>query len=148
MSLVFSGPGGSTERRWIVYALLRDNVQHHLEGGEPGSSFPAIHAVSSALGGGKAQVSASELKDELERARALDDRPIDDLALSPRTVAVISHRWPPPKDGSTRLASEWGIRVPAAQGAKTLGEVFGNLIEDLLRVTGDGDGAEVEVIDN
>jgi hypothetical protein len=148
MSLVFTGPGGSTERRWIVYALLRDNVQHHLEGGEPGKSFPAVHAVSSALGGGKAQVSASELREELERARALEDRPIEELALSPRTVAVISHRWPPPKDASTKLASQWAIKIPAAHGAKTLGDVFGNLIEDLLRVAGDGDGAEVEVTDN
>lgn len=147
MSLVFTGPGGSTERRWIVYALLRDNVQHHLEGGTPGGDFPAIHAVSSALGGGTTTVSSAALRAELGKARALDERPIEELALSPRTVSVISHRWPPPQESSTQLATEWAIRVPAAHGAKTLGDVFGNLIEDLLRVAGDADDSEVEVTD-
>lgn len=148
MSLVFNGPGGSTERRWIVYALLRDNVQHHLEGGEPGTGFPAIHAISGALGGGKTEISAQALRSELSRAQELSARPAAELALSPRTVAVISHRWPPPKDGGTRLATEWGIQVPVAHGAETLGDVFGNLIGDLLRVVGDDGDAQVEVIDN
>jgi hypothetical protein len=46
MSLAFSGPGGSLEVRWIVYALLRDNVQHHLEGGKPSAAFSAVHETS------------------------------------------------------------------------------------------------------
>lgn len=148
MSLVFSGPGGSTERRWIVYALLRDNVQHHLEGGEPGGEFSAIHAISSALGGGNTEISGRTLREELGRALALATKPASELALSPRTVAVIAHTWPPPIGGKTRLASEWGVRVPIAHGAETLGDVFGTLIEELLRVAGTDGDSPVEVIDN
>jgi len=51
MSLSFTSDKGSFEERWIVYAFLRDCVQHHLEGGTPSSKFSALHKVSEALGG-------------------------------------------------------------------------------------------------
>lgn len=148
MSLIFSGPGGSTERRWITYALLRDNLQHHLEDGEPGSKFPTIHALADALSSVKATVSSNDLREEIERAQALCARPASDLALSARTVAVISHRWPMPDDVATRPASEWGIDLPMAHGAETLGDVFGGFLEDLQRIVGTEGDAPVEVIDN
>jgi hypothetical protein len=147
MSLVFTGPGGSAERRWIVFALLRDNVQHHLEGGTPSEAFQSIHGVASALGGGSVSLDAAALRKELEAARSLTSRPASDLALSTRTLAVISRRWPPPTDQKTELASELGWPIPAADGAQTLGDVFGDLIEELIRVTGAGSGV-VEVLDH
>jgi hypothetical protein len=146
MSLVFTGPGGSTERRWIVFALLRDNVQHHLEGGTPGESFQSIHGIAAALGGASVSIDAEKLRAELHSARALNERPASELALSTRTLAVISRRWPPPTDEKTELASELGWPIPAADGAQTLGDVFGDLIDELIRVAGAGAGV-VEVID-
>ncbi len=148
MSLTFSGPGGSAERRWIVYALLRDNVQHHLEGGESSGKFPQLDKISDALGAKSARVSAKGLAEELSRARQIVERPIEDLALSSRTVAVVSHFWPPPTDKKTRLASEHQVTIPFVMGAETLGDVFGSFIDELIVVaTGGKDDAEVEVID-
>ncbi len=147
MSLAFSGPGGTVERRWVVYALLRDNIQHHLEGGEPEQGFAAIHAIAAALGGGPVHVGAAELRAELLKASVLKARPIADLALSPPTISVITLRWPPPPGAETRLASEWGIELPLAAGATTLGEVFGTLIDELMTIVGSGEGGTVEVVD-
>jgi hypothetical protein len=149
MSLTFSGPGGTVECRWIAYALLRDNVLHYLEGGTPSGRFAALHGISLALGSSSVKVLASELGRELSRARSLCDRPIDDLALSARTFAVIAHTWPPPAARETKLASEFGTIPGFASGAKTLGDVFGGLIDELITVSSGGDAsAAVEVIDS
>lgn len=77
MSLCFTGPSGSVEQRWIVYALLRDNIEHHLENGRPGPAFEFIHSVGAALGGGTVVLNALRLRSEMGRARdALIGRPI------------------------------------------------------------------------
>ncbi len=136
MSLTFHGPRGGFERRWIVYAMLRDNVQHHLEGGAPTEAFSALHALGAALSRGEVTVPARKLHAELTRARGLLDRPIDDLAVSIRTRAICSLLFPLPNLQATELASaaEWTVPFPMAMG-KTLGDVFGSLVEELLHVT-------------
>jgi hypothetical protein len=45
MSMSFNGPNGWIEQRWTVYALLRDNVQHHLEDGAPTKESPEESAL-------------------------------------------------------------------------------------------------------
>lgn len=148
MSLTFVGPGGSSERRWIVYALLRDNVLHHLEGGVISGRFPGIHGVSLALGGNPVRILASELRRELEMAQPLRRKPIAELALSARTVAVIAHAWPLPEHATTRLASDWQMLPQSAVGAETLGDVFGTFLDELLAVASSGEpDAIVEVRD-
>ncbi|MFO0570724.1 MAG: hypothetical protein U0263_34125 [Polyangiaceae bacterium] len=148
MSLLFVGPSGSTERRWIIYALLRDNVLHHLEGGVPSGRFAVIHGVSVALGGNPVRILASELRRELSSAQALRTRPIAELALSARTVAVISHAWPLPEHSATRLAQDWNAFPQVAAGADTLGDVFGTFMDELIAVAKSDDaGAIVEVRD-
>jgi hypothetical protein len=148
VSLSFVGPGGSVERRWIVYALLRDNVQHYLEGGTISGRYAAIHGMAAALGGSPVRILASELCRELERARALMARPVEELALSGRTVAVISHQWPLPEGSATKLVGEWPRLPQLAPGAKTLGDVLGPFVEELLGVCAGGDAkAVVEVRD-
>jgi hypothetical protein len=149
MGLVFSGPGGSFERRWIVYAMLRDNVQHHLEGGTPSLGFSALHALSDAVLNGSATVSALKLRDEAERATVLIDRPISDLAVSIRTRAVTTRVFPLPEVRGTLLASlaGWGLPFPL-EHARKLGDLFGSLVDELLRVTeGAREGDEVTVSD-
>ena len=68
MSLSFHGPKGSLEQRWIYYAMLRDSVQHHIEGGKPTEDFDCLHRVSDALVEHRVTVPALRLRKELERA--------------------------------------------------------------------------------
>jgi hypothetical protein len=143
MSLSFIGAGGAFERRWILYALLRDNVQHYLEGGTPGGEFEAIHAISNALGAGAegVEVSASKLRSELavvgERLRNI---PIADLAISLRTRAVTTHCFPLPETRATGLARAVGWAIPFSTAkAETLEQLFGPFIQELLGVLGNGE---------
>jgi hypothetical protein len=150
MSLTFLGPKGAVERRWVVYALLRDNVQHHLEGGEPGKEFLALHELGEALVRGEVTVPAAKLHQELVRAReALLSRPIGELAASVRTRAVMTLSFPLPDARGTALVSESGWTPPVlVQGAETLADVFGSLLLELIAATeGAADGEVVRVID-
>ncbi|WP_438010731.1 hypothetical protein WME89_20000 [Sorangium sp. So ce321] len=151
MSLSFSGPKGWIEQRWIVYALLRDSIQHHLEEGRPGEEFKAVHEVAGALGGRRVMLPARKLHEELRRARdVLAGRPINALAISARTRAVISLCWPPRDDRETMLVSDWGDSVPllGGPGADSLDDVFGHLLDGLLRITeGASESDQVEVMD-
>jgi len=150
MSLSFIGPTGSFERRWIVYAILRDNVQHHLEGGVPGPQFAALHAIGGALAQGEVRVSAPVLHAELERVRPLLERPLLELAVSERTRAVCMLDLPLPAASATMLASSAGWQPPLpAHNPQTLGDVFGSLVVELLRVTeGAAEGDELTVVDS
>lgn len=146
----FTGPKGWIEQRWIVYALLRDNVQHHLEGGAPSKDFEALHSFASVLGGARVCVSAARLRDELTRAkRDLCARPIDDLAISLRTRSVIALSWPPPDRVETSLVKDSSSSIPMLGGnARSLDDVFGHLVDGLLRITeGASDVDVVEVND-
>lgn len=150
MSFSFTATKGSYEQRWIVYALLRDNVQHYFEGGQPSDTFGETHAIAGALGGSKVKLSANRLRNELLRAKAdLCSRPIADLAISLRTRSVMSLKWPPPEQRATMLLSETRETVPLLGDLPaTLDGVFGHFIEGLLGITeGCGPDDIVEVVD-
>ncbi len=135
MSLSFIGPGGSFEQRWICYALLRDTVQHHLEGGTPSGRFRALHSIASALGR-RIQVPAPELLQEVEAAATLLDRPVADLAISQRTGAILSLSWPIPEARQTQKLCEWEGRLELPyQDPKLLSDLFGTLVDGLRRIT-------------
>ena len=150
MSLLFHGPKGSAEHRWIDYALLRDNVQHHLEGGSPAGAFTHLHAVADALGGRVVSLPAAEIHAELDRARALLTRPVSELAISTRTHAVVSYAWPPPAEQRTRLVKDESTPLPSLTGRETtLADVFGSLLDDLMRITdGAAAGQQLTVTDH
>ena len=138
MSLLFKGPRGSVEQRWIVYALLRDNVQHYLEGGTPTEEFASVHGITEALGGKAVTVGAQALRRELVRAREeISDRPVSELAVSVRTLAVINLLWPPPEKRETMLLSACGRDIPFIDitGGKTMNDVFGLLLDELIQIT-------------
>lgn len=152
MSLTFVGPSGAFERRWIVYAILRDNVQHHLEAGKPSDAFGAIHAMGEALGRGPEgiAVNAARLRDELfvvrERLLSLT---IGQLAISVRTRAVTSMVYPLPDHRETGLvqALEWTLPLQL-NDAQCLGDVFGSLVTELLHAIGEaGPDDQVQVVD-
>jgi hypothetical protein len=150
MSLSFIGPKGAFERRWIVYALFRDNVQHHLEKGKPGADFAAIHSIADALGSGSngIEIPAAKLRAEIEIAKnKLRDIPISDLAVSLRTRAVVTRSFPLPDQPATALAGPMGWIVPWPTGhAETVGELFESFSDELLKILGDGSGNDVVTI--
>ena len=152
MSLSFTGPSGTAEHRWIVYALMRDNVQHHLENvpSSPGE-FESIHRIEQALGGTPVMLSAQRLRGELEAARGLLPRPIRDLAVSERTRSVIDRSWPAPREQARdTILAEGNVSIAwISPNARTLDEVFGNLVRSLLAITKDArENDVVEVYDS
>jgi hypothetical protein len=150
VSLTFEGPKGSFERRWVVYAMLRDNVQHHLEGGEPTTDFRRLHSLGEALSTGSVSVPALELRTELGRLDGLLALPISRLAISLRTRAVHTLSFPLPDLRATSLVSTvgWAPPFPLA-GAHTLSDAFGSLVVELRRITdGAAPGDEVTVTDS
>jgi hypothetical protein len=150
MSFTFQGPTGSFERRWIVYAMFRDNVQHHLENGEVSEAFRELHQLGNALVQGRVSVPAPELRREIQRSLPLLERSIDDLAVSVKTRSIQMLRLPLPAISGTTLASEIGWEAPfPLEGALTLSDAFGSLVAELLRITeGAKDGDLVTVIDS
>jgi len=145
MSLLFSGPKGNVEERWVVYAALRDNVQHHLEGGMPSEAFGVLHRVTEALGGGQTDLSATNLRACALRVKdELCALPIEQMAISARTRAVISMTWPLPDKRETCLVADWGGTIPFLRGDEsTLGDVFGDLVDALIRITEEAGGGDV-----
>ena len=50
MSISLLGPSGAYEFPWIRYALLRDNILHHLEHGTFTTSFSETYKIGTVLG--------------------------------------------------------------------------------------------------
>jgi hypothetical protein len=149
MSFAFFGPKGSFEVRWIVYALLRDNVQHHLEGGTPTAKFAELHEISEALVKEKVRVNALRLRGQIEQARAtLPHRPASDIALSGRTRAALTADWPPESE-TTTLVGKAVLAIPLlSQNIQTMADAFGGLLDELLEITqGATESDWVEVVD-
>jgi len=147
VSLTFLMPRGGFETRWIVYALLRDNVQHHLEGGCSSQAYAAIHSIAAALGGKRISVPAHQLRDEAGRALdALGERNISELAIGGRTEAAISLAWPP-HAVDTRILGDSVLALGLGE-PRTLGEVFGTLLRAIVDGTKDATIYDVvEVVD-
>ena len=151
MSMIFIGPSGSCEFPWIQYALLRDNITHYFGSKGRAGGFSELQRAGEALGGRAVTASAMRLREEMARAQALCLLTLDKLAISDRTKDVFFlHRMPAhPPFLSTQLAG-LDLQLPWSGGeARSLGDVFGTLIESLLAITqGARDTDVVEVIDN
>jgi hypothetical protein len=151
MSLTFLGPSGDHEERWITFALLRDNVVHHLDPGRSDPGLAVLYRVTEALGGRRVLLDAAQLRAAAERAeRQLRSLPISQLAISSLTQAVLGQVWPAPQQLSTRLVERWEDLADTTAGAMTLGDVFGSLLTALEELTRGElpSGAQVEVIDS
>ncbi len=148
MSMTFIGPAGSCEFPWIQYALLHDNVLHHFKNKEEAGSFCELHRAGEALGGRTVTVSAMRLREELSQAQALCLVPVEKLAISAQTQAILSVQTDRQPDGLPELASPW-LRLPwTIAEPRSLGDIFGNLVAGLLDITSGAKESDlVEVID-
>lgn len=138
------------ELRWVAYALLRDNVLHHLEAGKPKGAFSALHGAAAALRGDTVKLDAVALAGELEAAKVLLEKPASELAVSMRTRAMVSVSWPlPAQPTETALARDCDFEPPSVgPGARTLDDVVGYVVRGLAGVTaGAKAGDVVEVVD-
>jgi len=146
MSLSFTTEEGAVEIRWIVYALIRDNVQHYLEAGASASRFETIKQISAALGGPPVSLSASRLAEELAVVeRDLLPRPIAELAITARTRAVIHLQWPEVTGPESDVVGPLAILGALTHGAKTLDDVFGGTVRDLRELAASA-GADRRVL--
>ena len=148
MSMTFIGPAGSCEFPWIQYALLHDNVLHHFKHTEEAVRFREIHRVGKALGGRTVTVSAMRLREELSHAQALCIVPVEKLAISAQTQAILSVQTAQQSDGLPELKSPW-LRLPwTIAEPRSLGDIFGNLVAGLLDITSGAKESDlVEIID-
>jgi hypothetical protein len=89
MKLVFTGRSGAGLCDWDSFALLRDNVQHFVEGGVLSGRFSALHGIAQAVDGDSCRVDAVRLRLEVLQAwAALWPVSVNDAAVSSRTRAV------------------------------------------------------------
>jgi hypothetical protein len=117
MKLVITGRSGAGMCDWDSFALLRDNVQHFVEGGVQSGRFSALHGIARAVDGHSCKVDAVRLRLEvLQASSALWPVSVEGAAVSSRTRAV--------REGAT---------VPAA--ASVTSPAIGTV--DLLQFAGD-----------
>jgi hypothetical protein len=149
MSITFIGPSGSCEVPWIRYALLRDNILHHLDHGAPSAAFSEVYRISQVLGGKPLILPAIQLREEISRARSLCLVPIDQMAMSARTRAVLSLEEDLPSVPPTFIVGS-PTQLPWISGDPSrLGDIFGSLVESLLSLTRDAtDTDTVEVLES
>jgi hypothetical protein len=147
MSLYFRGPTGSFEQPWVLYALMRDCVQHHLERGAVTRAFRAVHRISRALREGNVVVPARRLNVEARfLRRALRDLPVTDLAISAHTLAAYTPRVRAGLRRRTRVVGRSALSLPLVpERGGSLHDLFGPLLDELVRITA---GARVgELVD-
>lgn len=148
MKLLLVGRAGAGACDWSGYALLRDNVQHFMEGGEPSERFVALHAIEAAVDSGRCRVEAARLRGEVLRAwYALCRVPFSDAAVSVRTRAILTGSAERPTARGTVRASHTGWRLPGAGGdSAAVAESAKKFVATVLSLTErvvDGDTLEV-----
>lgn len=151
MSMTFIGPSGSCEFPWIQYALLRDNVLHYFGATGTATTFSELQRAGEALGGRTVTASALRLREEVARAQALCLLPVDKLAISDRTRDILClHLGPASSPKQPTQIVGLDLQLPWIGGElRSLGDVFGNLVEGLLEITRDAQDTDiVEVIDS
>jgi hypothetical protein len=133
---------------WTQYALLRDNVQHYLEFGQPQNSFTALHGLERAVDDGRGRVRARELRQEVQGAwDGLAGLKLDQSAVSLRTRAIMTGCDQAPQVRGTVVASlagwELPIRGPASQPVRELLHGFVDVVLFLTEDATDDDDLTV-----
>lgn len=133
MSITLIGEGAAYEFRWRRWALLRDAVAVHLEGGTTGALFPRLASIGDALVTTTLRLPARELVDELTAiARALTRYPLDALAMGPATAAVLymGARVTEPRPLSPHELAD----IAPVGEARNLAEYFASMLDSMLHV--------------
>ncbi len=122
---------------WSQYALLRDNVQHYLEFGEPRNSFTALHTVERAVDGERRRVRAQELRHEVQHAwEALAGVTLEESAVSLRTRAIMTGCDRAPQVRGTVVARLAGWELPVQGLARQpLRDLMRDFVEVVLSLT-------------
>ena len=90
MSLAMMAGGAAYEFRWRRWALLRDCVVHHLEGGAPASRFPLLVSIGRALGEGGLKLDPALLAAELRKIQGeFAAHKVTAMMLGPETPSVL-----------------------------------------------------------
>ena len=148
MEVMISNQNHTLRCDGVACALLRDNVQHHLEDAVPGERFPAIHTLADSRWAEAAQaLKARVLASELQTAWAcLRDLPIESLAISIRTRAALTSAPVPPAVRGTVLHRlvRWPIPFELEE-LVTLDDLLGGLVAELVRVARDARAGDLLV---
>jgi hypothetical protein len=152
MKLLIRSRSGSRVCDWQSYALLRDNVQHFLEDGQPGDRFPALHDVEHAVEGDPQVIDAARLRGELLRAWcALWKVRLESSAISLRTRAILTGNRELPLARGTVPAGRVGWQLPLTGNAiEPVPQVARRFIRSVLVLTDaavDGDVLEVRCLE-
>jgi hypothetical protein len=148
MKLLFVGHAGSRACDWSAYALLRDNVQHFIERGEPSERFAALHGIERAVDDGGCFVDAARLRGEALRAwYALRGVPLNEAAVSLRTRAILAGSTEAPAVRGTVRAQQVGWELPVESNEATpVAHAAKRFITAVLALTDravDGDRLEI-----
>lgn len=151
MRLVFTGRAGAGLCDWDSFALLRDNVQHFVEGGVQSGRFSALHSIARAVDGDRCVVDAVRLRLEVLQAwSALWPVRVESAAVTTRTRAVRRGR-PVPAAGSVteRAIAEVDLLPFARQTSLPIpkaAEAFVTTVLSLTKTAVAGDQLEVRRI--
>ena len=129
--------------------LLRDNVQHHLEGGRPGDLYRAIHGLADGWWSARPlTIQAGKLRAELHQAwPLLRGIPNSRLAIGIRSRAALTGAASPPVVRGTVLLRLTGWRLPLRFDPNgTLDDLLGTTVATLMRLCERaGSAAKLEV---
>lgn len=145
MKLIVKGREGKRVVDWESYALLRDNVQHFIEQGEPNGRFPALHGIEEAVDGGQYIADAARLRGEVLRAAiALRVVPLSAAALTLRTRAIMTGSSERPAAGPTvpAQAAYWSLPISGSSFA-AIPRIARKFIEAVLAVTETAEDGEL-----
>jgi hypothetical protein len=118
--LVVISQRGKETCDWGSYALLRDNVQHFVEGGQRSGRFRALHQVATAVDRGTCTVDAVQLRVEVLKAwSALQRVRLGSAAVSSRTLAIRKGKSVPPRDAVTRRVRRRTALLPVSGSRST-----------------------------
>lgn len=153
MRLVFRSGAGSRVCDWESYALLRDNVQHYVERGQPSTEFEQLHAIARAVDTGKCHVDAMRLRTEVLKATsALRSVQLAVAALSPRTRAIMLGDWRAVGTDQTveARAMGWALPVPGlpSDSIPHAAEKFVGAVLAVTRTAADRELLEVDRLDD
>jgi hypothetical protein len=139
MQLLLRSPREARRVEWSQYALLRDNVQHYLEFGQPNSSFTALHALELAVDGGRARTRARELRQEVQDAWVgLAGLNLEQSAVSLRTRAIMTGCARAPDVRGTVVARQAGWELPiCGPQSQPVCELLRSFIDVVLLLTED-----------
>lgn len=139
IQLLLQGREQARRVEWSQYALMRDNVQHYLEFGQPQNSFAALHGLERAVDSGRGRIRARELRQEVQGAwDGLAGIKLEQSAVSLRTRAIMTSCDQAPQVRGTVVARLAGWELPVHGAAsQPVRELLRGFVDVVLSLTED-----------